>query len=89
MAESAVSQNELATNFSIEAKSLQPNMPIKRKQLDDELYAEFSPSECTLLEKFGFSELDMNDRELHLRILVKNNVFTYDVGNITKCFMYN
>ena len=59
MAESAVSQNELATDFSNEAKSLQPKMPklasdTKRKQLDDKFYAEFSPAERTFLEKFDF-----------------------------------
>ena len=54
MAQSAVSQNALATDFSNEAKSLQPKMPelasdIKRKQLDDEFYAEISPAERTFL----------------------------------------
>ena len=96
MAESAVSQNELATDFSNEAKSLQPKMPklasdIKRKQLDDEFYVEFSPAERIFLEKFDFSESAINDRELqHLRISVENNdvfsKYTYDVGKITQEF---
>ena len=68
-AESAISQNELATDYSNEAKSLQPKMPklasdMKRKQLDDEFYAEFSPAELTFLENFDFSEFDIHDREL-------------------------
>ena len=45
MAESAVSQDELATDFANEAKSLQPKRPnlasdIKRKQLE----MDFTPS---------------------------------------------
>ena len=99
MAKSAVSQNELETDFSNEMKSLQPKMPklasdIKRKQLDDEFYAEFSRAERTFLEQFDFSESGIDDRELqHLfRILVENNdVFSNILTmleKLPKSFMY-
>ena len=91
--EMAVSQNELATDFSDEAKSLQPQMPklacdIKRKQLNEKFFSEFSPTEQTFLKDFDFSESDITDSALqHLSIvLFENNdvlsKFTYDVGRV-------
>ena len=90
LSEMAVSQNELATDFSNEVKSLQPQMPklaydIKRKQLNEKFFSGFSPTEQTFQKNFDFSESDITDSELRhlLRILVENNdvfsTFTYDV----------
>ena len=50
LSELALSQNELATDFSNEVKSLQPRMPkfacdTKRKQLNEEFFSELSPTE--------------------------------------------
>ena len=95
LSEMAVSQNELATDFSNEVKSLQPQMPklacdIKRKQLNEKFFSEFSPTEQTFLKNFDFSESDITDSELQhlLRVLIENNdvfsKFTYDVGKITQ-----
>ena len=89
----AVSQNELATGFSDEVKSLQPQMPklacdIKRKQLNEKFFSEFSPTEQTFLKNFDFSDSDITDSELQhlLRVLIENNdvfsKFTSDVGKI-------
>ena len=97
LSEMAVSQNELATDFSNEVKSLQPQMPklacdIKRKQLNEKFFSEFSPTEQTFLKNFDFSECDITDSELQhlLRVLIENNdvfsKFTYDVGKITQEF---
>ena len=97
LSEMAVSQNELATDFSNEVKSLQPQMPklacdIKRKQLNEKFFSEFSPTEQTFLKNFDFSESDITDSELQhlLRVLIENNdvfsKFTYDVGKITQEF---
>ena len=95
--EMAVSQNELATDFSNEVKSLQPQMPklacdIKRKQLNEKFFSEFSPTEQTFLKNIDFSESDITDSELQhlLRVLIENHdvfsKFTYDVGKITQGF---
>ena len=97
LSEMPVSQNELATDFSDEVKSLQPQMPklacdIKRKQPNENFFSEFSPTEQTFLKNFDFSESDITDSELlHLlRVLIENNdvfsKFTYDVGKITHEF---
>ena len=97
LSEMAVSQNELATDFSNEVKSLQPQMPklacdIKRKQLNEKFFSEFSPIEQKFLKNFDFSESDITDSELQhlLRVLIENNdvfsKFTYDVGKITQEF---
>ena len=97
LSEKAVSQNELAMDFSDEVKSLQPQMPklecdTKRKQLNEKFFSEFSPTEQTFLKNFDFSESDNTDGELQLllRVLIKNNdVFskiTYDVGKIKQEF---
>ena len=97
LSEMAVSQNELATDFSNEVKSLQPQMPklacdIKRKQLNEKFFSQFSPTEQTFLKNFDFSESDITDSELQhlLRVLIENNdvfsKFTYDVGKITQEF---
>ena len=93
----AVSQNELASDFSNQVKSLQPRMPkltcdTERQQLGEEFFSEFSPTECILLKNFDFSESDITDSELRhfLRTLVGNNdvfsKFTYYVGEITRKF---
>ena len=93
LSEVAVSQNELATDFSDEVKSLQPQMPklpcdIKRKRLHEKFFSEISPTEQTFLKNFDFSESDFTDSELQhlLRVLIENNdvfsKFTYDVGKI-------
>ena len=95
--EMAVLQNELATDFSNEVESLQPRMPklacdTKRKQLGEEFFSEFSPTERIFLKNSYFSESDITDSELRhpLRILFENNdvfsKFTYDVGKITQDF---
>ena len=75
----AVSQNELATDFSDEVKSLQPQMPklacdIKRKQLNEKFFSEFSPTEQAFLKNFDFSESIITDSELQhlLRVLIEN-----------------
>ena len=97
LSEMAVSQNELAADFSNEVKSLQPQMPklacdIKRKKLNEKFFSEFSPTEQTFLKNFDFSESDITDSELQylLRVLIENNdvfsKFTYDVGKITQEF---
>ena len=97
LSEMAVSQNELDTDFSDELKSLQPQMPkfacdIKRKQLNEKFFSEFSPTEQTFLKNFDFSVSDITDSELQhlLRVLIENNdvfsKFTYDVGKITQEF---
>ena len=97
LSEIAASQNELATDFSDELKSLQPQMPklacdIKRKQLNQKFFSEFSPTEQTFVKNFDFSESDITDSELQhlLRVLIENNdvfcKFTYDVGKITQEF---
>ena len=93
----AVLQNDLATDFSDEVKSLQPQMiklpcDNKRKQLNEKFFSEFSPIEQTFLESFDFSESNITDSELqHLsRVFVENNdvfsKFIYDVGKITREF---
>ena len=56
----AVSQNELATDYSTEVKPLQAQKPkltcdTKRKQLNEKFFAEFSPTEQTFLKNFDFS----------------------------------
>ena len=95
--EMVVSQNELATDFSKDVKSLQPRMPklpcdTKRQPLGEDFFSEFSPTDCIFLETFDCSESDITDIELRLlfRILVKNNdvssKVTYDVGRITQEF---
>ena len=97
ISEMAVSQNELATGFSDELKSLQPQMPkltcdIKQKQLNEKFSSEFSPTEQTLMKNVNFSAFDISDSELQhlLRVLIENNdvfsKFTYDVGEITQEF---
>ena len=97
LSEVAVSQNELATDFSNEVKSLQSQMPklacdIKRKQPNEKFFSEFSPTEQMFLKNFDFSESDITDSELQhlLRVLIENNdvfsKFTYDVGKITQEF---
>ena len=97
LSEMAVSQNELATDFSDEVKSLQPQMPnfacdTKRRQLNDNFFSEFSPTEQTFLKNFDFSESDFTDSELQhlLSVLIENNdvfsKFTYDVGKLTQEF---
>ena len=58
----AVSQNELATDFSDEGKSLQHQMPklacdIKRKQLNKKFFSEFSTAEQTFLKTLIFLNL--------------------------------
>ena len=80
LAEMAVSQNEVATVFSIEVNCLQPRMPklacdTKRRQLSEEFFSEFSPTERIFLKNFDFSESDITDSELRhlLRTLVENN----------------
>ena len=55
ISEMAVSQNELATDFSNEVKSLQHQMPktacdTKRKQLNEKFFSEFSPTEEIFLK---------------------------------------
>ena len=98
LSEMAVSQNELATDFSDEVKSLQPQLPkfafdIKRKQFNEKFFSEFSPAEQTFLKNFDFSESDITDSELQhlLRVLIENNdvfsKFTYAVGKITQDFL--
>ena len=93
----AVSQNYIATDFSNEVKSLQPQMPklacdTKRKQLNEEFFSEFSPTEQTFLKNFVFSESDITDSGLQqlLKILIESkdvfSKFTYDVGKITQEF---
>ena len=100
LSELAVSQNELATDFSDKVKSLQPQMPklacdIKRKQLNENFFSEFSPTEQTFLKNFDFSESGITDSELQhlLRVVIENNdvlsKFTYDVGKITSNSMSN
>ena len=97
LSDMALSQTELATDFSDEVKSLQPRMhkfacDTKRKQPNDKFFSEFSPSEQTFLESFDFSESDITDSELQhlLRVLIENNdvfsKFTYDVGKISREF---
>ena len=56
LSELAVSQNELAMDFSDAVKSLQPQMPklacdTKRNQLNEKFFSDFSPTEQTFLEK--------------------------------------
>ena len=75
----AVLQNELATDFSNEVKSLQPRMPkmacdTKRKQVGEVFFSEFSPTERMFLKNFAFSESDIIDSALQLlsRIFVEN-----------------
>ena len=63
LSEMAVSQNELATDFSNEVKFLQPRMPnlacdTKRKQLKEKFFSEFSPTERIILKNFDFCESD-------------------------------
>ena len=97
LSETAVSQNELATDFSSEVKSLQPRMPklacdTKGKQLNEKFSSEFSPTEQTFLKNFDFSVSDFTDSELKnlLRVLIKSNdvlfKFTHEVGKITQEF---
>ena len=97
LSEMAVSQNESATDFSNEVKSLQPQMPkfacdTKRKQLNEKFFSEFSPAEQTFLKNFDFSESDITESELQhlLGALIENNdvfsKFTYDVRKITQQF---
>ena len=97
LSEKAVSRNELATDFSDEVKSLQPQMPklacdITRKQLNEKFFSEFSPTEQTFLKNFDFSEYDITDSELQhlLRVLIEINdvfaKFTCDVEKITQEF---
>ena len=75
----AVSQNELATDFSDEVKSLQPQIPklecdIKRKQRNEKFFSAFSPTEQTFLKVFDFSDSDFTDSELqHLAIFLFEN----------------
>ena len=69
LSETAVPQNELATDFSDEVKCLQPRMPkmtggITRKQLSEQFYSKFSPTERTVLKNFDFSESDITDSEI-------------------------
>ena len=64
LTEMAGSQNKLATEFSIEVKSLQPRMlkfacDTKRQQLGEEFFSEFSPTERKFLKNFIFSESDI------------------------------
>ena len=93
----ALSQNELATDFSNQVKYLQLRRlklacDTKRKELNEKFFSEFSPTEQTFLKNFSFSEPDITDSELQhlLRVLIENiNVFskfTYDVGKITQEF---
>ena len=93
----SVSQSELATNFSDEVKSLQPRMPklpcyIKRKQLGQEFFSGFSPTERLFLENFNFFESDITNSELQrlLTTLVENNdvfsKFICDIGKTTQKF---
>ena len=93
----AASQKELATDFANEVKSLQPRLPklachTKRKQLNEEFFSEFSPTERIFLKIFNFSECDIPDSELRhlLTVSVENNDvffrFTNDVGKITQEF---
>ena len=90
-------QNELSTDFSLEVKSLQPRLPklacdTKRKQLGEEFFSEFSPTERIFLKCFDFTESDITVSELRhlLKILVEIKdvffKFTYDVGKITQEF---
>ena len=64
----------------------------KRKQLNENFFSEFSPTEQTFLKIFDFSESGITDSELQhlLRVLIENNdvfsKFTYDVGKITQKF---
>ena len=92
-----VSQDETATDFSNEVKSLQPRISkmvcdVIRKQLDEKFFPEFSPIEQTFLKNFDFSVSDITDSELQhsLRVLNKNNdvfsKFTYDIGKNTQEF---
>ena len=83
MSRTAVSQNELATDFCNEVKSQQARMPklaryTKRKQLDEDFFSGFRPIERIFLKIFDFSESDITDSELQrlLRVLVEiNEVF--------------
>ena len=97
LSEIFVSQNELATAFSDEVKSLQPQMSklacdIEQKQLNEKFFSEFRPTEQTSLKNFDFSESDIADNELQrlLKVLMENNdvffKFTFDVGKMTQEF---
>ena len=60
----AVSQNELATDFFNEVKSLQPQMPklacdTKRKHFNEKFFSEFSPTEQTFLKQLIFLNLKL------------------------------
>ena len=92
-----MSQNDLAREFSIEVKSLQPRLlklacNTKRKQLGEEFFSEFSPTEQFFLKTFDFTESDITFSELRhlLRNLVEINdvfsKFTYDFGKLTQEF---
>ena len=66
LSEMAVSQKELATDFSNEVKSPQPRMAkmacdTKRQQLREEFFSEFSPTEQIIFQKIIFSEPDIYD----------------------------
>ena len=62
LSDMALSQTELATDFSNEVKSLQPRMPklacvAKRKQLNEKFFSVFSPTEQTFLRNLIFLNL--------------------------------
>ena len=97
LSERAVSQNELATDFSKKVKSLQPRMPkiacnTKRKPLDEEYFSEFSPTERMFLKNLYRFESVRRDNEVQhfLRFLVENkdvfSKFTSDVEKTTPEF---
>ena len=88
-------QNELATDFSIEVKSLHSRMPklacnTKRKDLVEKFFSVISPSERMFSENFNLSKPNITDNELQhlLTVLLENNVVlsnsTCDVGKITQ-----
>ena len=66
----------------------------KGKQLGEEFFSEFSPTERMFLKNIDFSESDITDSELRhlLRILAGNidvfSKFTFDVGEITQEFHF-
>ena len=79
MSEIVRSQNDLTADFSIDVKPLQPRnskeaRDIKRKQLKEEIYSEFSLTERIYLKISIFSEFYITDSELQypLRVLVGN-----------------
>ena len=89
------SENAIATDFSNDAKSLQPRMlklafDTKQKQFKQVFFSEFNTTERMILKSFDIAEPDLTDSQLQhlLRVFVENNdiflKFHYDVRKVTQ-----